>query len=244
MIKARAKEASHAGRDRFDFSKRFPLLSKIEKRINRAAAYAAIGALVAIGGANLGTYFDHVRNNYDYAKLGNRTSISLASAPREDELVKMALGTAKLAVVGHTAPAEASLGMELDMVKGTLSAHYQMVWNTNKGMDKRDVEDITVTWKLDDDNRFAPQKAVTRYHYKTVELDLPHDRTPVILIQNPAHTPGVPGTVPHYAGNDYGAVDAFTEFSATKWAGSCLSTGLPQKFGALAVDFKAEIEVK
>jgi hypothetical protein len=201
-----------------------------------------ITAVVAIGGANLGTYFDYTRNNYDYAKLGNKTTISLSNAPQGDALVEQALRTAKLAVIGHTAPMEASLELALDRVDGTLSAHYQMVWNTNKGLEKRDVEDITLTWRLDH-GRFVPREAVTRYHYKTVSFDLP-DKEPVIVIQNPAHTPGIPGTVPHYKDNDYGVVDVFTDFSAVKWTGSCLSTGLPQKFGALAVDFKAEMRVK
>ncbi len=230
--------------ERFKFSYRYPLLSRIEKKLNRVAIGVALFSAIAIGGANLGTYFDYIRNNFDYGKFGNRTAISLRNAPQNDALLEETLRTAKLAVVGHAAPQEASLELELDRMGGTLSAHYQMVWNTNKGMKKRDVEDITITWKLDAQGRFVPQKAVTRYHYKTVCFDLPQYRKPVIVIQNPAHTPGIPGTVPHYANNDYGVADVFTDFSAGKWAGSCLSTGLPQEFRALGVDFRTEIKIK
>ncbi|MBD3210040.1 hypothetical protein GF318_01520 [Candidatus Micrarchaeota archaeon] len=101
---------------------------------------------------------------------------------------------------------------------------------------------MTIHWNYDEgSNRFIPDRAVTRYHYREVELSLSPGNPPVIVIQNPAHTPGIPGPSPGYLDHEPETVDVFTMFSAEKWVGCSLSAGLPQTFRALDVSFRAEI---
>ncbi len=221
-----------------------PLVSKIARKCGKGLAYTALAAGIAIGGANLGTYFDYKYNNYDYRRLENRTTLDVGGVPRS-RIIEKALEAARLRLVGAKPPEEARLRLELSAgSRGVtaLDADYIMVWSTNKGIEHRDEEEVRMRWEYSDSlDRFVPLSASTRYHYRWVEMNLRGEDEPVIVIQNPAHTPGIPGTVPRYTGGAPGIVDVFTLFAAEKWAGSCLSSGLPQRFGPMEVRFSTEI---
>lgn len=60
-------------RGRSTFFSRHPLVSKWVKRKLIGLSLILGGTAVAIGGANLGTYFDYVFNNFDYNKFQNKT---------------------------------------------------------------------------------------------------------------------------------------------------------------------------
>jgi len=222
------------------------LLSEMKgpgKKLGKAAGIAAATAAVAIGGANLGTYFDQAYHNHPYGSMRNKTAMVLEGDRKpSDPLEEKALSTATLKVVGNKAPEEATVKLRLYAQDGStrLTAHYTMVWDTNRGLAKRDVEDITINWELRGDH-FRPTDAQTRFHYKAVGFSLSQDSEPVIVITNPAHTPAIPGSVPKYLDGKPGLVDIFTVFSAEKWAGSCLSFGYPQGFDSMDVRFNAEI---
>jgi len=234
---ARTEKAE--GRGRFE---RFrPLISTICKRTTQTIGAALIVSAIAIGGANLGTYFDYVYNNYGYRKaFRNRTVLVLKGPKPEDEITDAALETARLMVVGAAAPESAKLSIKITKNNDsiTMSTEYAMYWSNSHIIKKRDEEILTVIWSYDSrESRFIPIRALTRYHYKEVEFDLGTMEALVIVVQNPAHTPGIPGALPHYTRGSPGALDIFTKFSAEKWAGSCLSTGLPQHFSSLGVEF-------
>ena len=200
-------------------------------------------AATAILGANLGTFFDYKYNNpASYSKMKNRTKLEFASMlDLSDPKIRKAVETATVKVVGARPPTSAMAFMELYQENGVtkLSSRYVMTWPTNKGLTKYDEEEMTIIWKYSEtDGRFVPEKAKTRYHYKTVEFALSGNDEPVLVIQNPAHTPGIPGPAPRYD-DSIGVVDVFTTFSAEKWAGSCIATGLPQKFDSMPVAFNA-----
>lgn len=213
------------------------------KKIGKVAGVIAATAAAAIGGANLGTYFDQSYHNHPYRSMRNRTGMVLEGGSRSlDPLEEKALSAATLKVVGNKPPEQATVKLRLYAQDGAtrLSAHYTMAWNTNKGIAKRDVEDITVNWELKGD-RFHPVDAKTRFHYKAVGFSLGLDSEPVIVVTNPAHTPAIPGSVPKYLDGGPGLVDIFTVFSAEKWAGSCLSLGWPQRFDTIEVRFTAKL---
>lgn len=227
------------------FQRFAPMLSYVKKPakvIGKALAGATIFSAIAIGGANLGTYFDYTYNNYDYGKFENKTTLDIKGQQPSNPRVKQALEAATLKLVGAKAPEEASLKLEIiDKPDGktVLEGDYVMVWSTNKGLEHRDEEELKMTWVYSESqDRFIPEKAETRYHYKWVEMPLGGlVEQPVVVIQNPAHTPGIPGASPRYIQGSPAVVDIFTLFSAEKWAGSCLSTGLPQEFHSMQVNF-------
>jgi len=245
-LQSASSEKQEEQKCRFD---RFrPLLSKLEKpakTIGKIAAGAALLSLTAIAGANLGTYLDYAYDNYDYRKLENKTEIALKGVLNEAGPVKSALEAVRVKVVGAVPPeiADLYLKLENDGQKVLLSARYVMVWSTNKGIAHRDEEEVRISWLYSEsEGRFLPLTAQTRYHNKWVEMPLAGLKdAPVIVIQNPAHTPGIPGASLRYIDDSPGAVDIFTVFSAEKWAGSCLSSGLPQKFSTMPVTFNTEI---
>ena len=234
-----------------------PLLSKLKKPAKIAgitAGAVVLTSAVAIGGANLGTYFDYTYNTYPYHEFGNKTKFKIREI--KDPLMQKALETARVPIIGNKAPDSADVDLVLSVEGGkkVLTAKYTMVWPSNKGMKKRDEEVIDIAWVYDEKyDRFDPLSAMTRYHYKWVDMPLHSMDDVVIVIQNPAHTPGVPGSYLRYMPEHFdpkapkyatpNTVDVFTMFSAEKWAGSCLSTGLPHKFEALDVTFNATIVI-
>lgn len=214
------------------------------KATRKVLFYTLFSSAVAIGGANLGTYFSYKYHNHNYKKMSNKTKIALQDAVDNNEITKAALKAAQLRVVGAKSPEEAKLEIILITNKGNveMESTYTMVWNTNKGMEKRDVEKMMIRWRFDQEERkFIPYEAQTRYHYKTVKLPL-SGRVPAIVIQNPAHTPGIPGANAQYE-ESVKVVDVFTLFSAEKWAGSSLLCNLPHEFKSLVIVFKTKIEV-
>jgi len=218
------------------------MMKKPAKILGKTVAGVALASTLAIGGANLGTYFDYKYNNYDYNRLQNRTALVLGKDVQEDTaLVRRALEAVKLKVVGAVPPESAGLVLQLRKEGDStmLDARYIMVWSTNKGVAHRDEEEVRITWRFSEKaDRFEPLTALTRYHHKWVEMPLAGlKEAPVIVIQNPAHTPGIPGTSLSYRDGSVALVDVFTVFSAEKWAGSSLATGLPNKFDAMPVSF-------
>ncbi|VVC04214.1 Uncharacterised protein [Candidatus Bilamarchaeum dharawalense] len=209
----------------------------------KAFGFVAGFAVTAIFGANLGTYFDYKYNNpASYSQMQNRTKLEFSSAPDlSNPKTRKAVETANVKIVGFQPPSSAMVFLELS--GDILTARYVMIWPTNKGVAKHDEEEMTITWKYSE-GRFAPEKAQTRYHYKTVEFALNGNDDPVIVIQNPAHTPGIPGPAPRYVDGSFDIIDVFTTFSAEKWAGACVATDLPQKFDGMAVTFNAALTVK
>lgn len=230
-----------------EFSSAHPLLSKLKrpaKIAGKALGLLAFTGTVAICGANLGTYFDYTYNTYNYRSMGNMTTISFRGGSREDSLMNRAIETARVPIIGSSPPDEAQLFLRLDRSgeTTTLTARYVMVWPTNKGVEHRDEEEAIIRWNYDEPaNRFVPVSAQTRYHYRNVHFSLSPDWEPVIVIQNPAHTPGFPGAVPRYEGRGPGLVDNFTLFSAENWAGSSLSLGAPNKFRAMDVSLQTQL---
>jgi|GEM_PF-5423021 len=226
------------------FKKKRPLISAV-KRMGYAIAGFAAFSLTAIFGATLGTYFSYRYHNHDYSEFPNRTKMNFSLEGNADNLIKLALETAKLKVIGSKPPQSAELFIKI--TKGDdgvrLLTRHVMVWGHSHIIEKRDEEEVAIKWRYDEKkNRFIPEEGSTRYHYKNVVFGLREDEQPVIVIQNPAHTPGIPGSVPFYADTEPGIIDAFTMFSAEKWAGSCLSTGLPGEFSSLEVPFSVRIE--
>jgi hypothetical protein len=218
--------------------------SRPMKYARKVLFYTFFTSAVAIGGANLGTYFSYKYHNYEYKKMPNRTKISLQGSVEKNDIIKAALNAAKIRIVGSKKPEEAKLDLMIIKEKGgiLLETNYTMVWNTNKGVKKRDEEIMNIKWKYDSkQKKFIPYEAQTRYHYKTVKLPL-SGRVPAIVIQNPAHTPGIPGAQVRYMGR-IRIVDVITLFSAEKWAGSSLSCGLPHEFRAMYVTLKTKVEV-
>ena len=176
------------------FKKLSPLLS-VGKKIGCVVAGFAAFSLVAIFGANLGTYFSYRYHNYDYSAFPNKTTIKLVGTEDAGDLIKLALETAKLKVIGSKPPQSAELFIKL-IKKGDetqLLTRHVMVWGHSHVIEKRDEEEVAIRWKYDEEkNRFIPEEGSTRYHYKNVVFGLRGDESPVIVIQNPAHTPGSP----------------------------------------------------
>jgi hypothetical protein len=210
--------------------------------IRKVLFYTIFTSSIAIGGANLGTYFDYKFHNYDYGKMKNRTTLLLKGKVDKNETIKLALEAAKIKIIGSKAPEEATLKVKLEERGGDtfLETNYRMIWNTNKGIKKRDVEDVIIRWKLVKTlKKFVAFEAQTRFHFKKVNLEL-SNQNPVIVITNPAHTPMIPGANVRYEG-DPNTTDIFTVFSVEKWAGSSLSCSLPNEFKSLIVTFLTEV---
>jgi hypothetical protein len=235
-----------------DKRKRFRSMQRFKSKAWRAAGkvgrkllfYTLFTSAVAIGGANLGTYFSYKYHNHEYKSMPNKTRIALQGEVDNDSIINAALNAAKIRVVGTKAPEEAKLNILIvkNGEETTLETSYTMVWNTNKGVKKRDEEIMIIRWKLDSkEKKFVPYEAQTRYHYKTVKFPL-SGRVPAIVIQNPAHTPGIPGTQARYQ-EPIKIVDVFTLFSAEKWAGSSLACGAPHEFKAMNVTFRTGVNV-
>lgn len=240
MKRLEAVKPQNKNEQKKGFNRVKPLLSKMKKPLrvlSMTAGVVVFTSAVAIFGANLGTYFDYVYNTHDYQSMGNRTKLETQKSP-QDPMMELALTTAKIPVIGAHPPEKAQLFISLDKESGILTTKYLMVWPTNKGVSKRDEEMIMIYWNYDESaNRFVPDRAVTRYHHKNVEFNFSPKDNPVIVIQNPAHTPGIPGPSPRYLEGEPDALDIFTLFSAEKWAGCSLLMDLPQEFSALGVSF-------
>jgi hypothetical protein len=218
--------------------------SRPMKYARKALFYTFFTSAVAIGGANLGTYFSYKYHNYEYRNMPNRTRLYLTNRVEENSITKAAQKAARIRIVGSKEPEEAKVDILIinDKGKTYLETNYTLVWNTNKGMKKRDEEIMNIKWEYDPEKGgFIPYEAQTRYHYKNVAMPL-SGRVPAIVIQNPAHTPGIPGAKVSYQG-PIKIVDVFTLFSAEKWAGSSLSCGLPHEFRAMDMRLKARVEV-
>jgi hypothetical protein len=246
---ARSEGAPAAGGRRFArFKTLMEKLRRPARICGKALAAVALTSVVAIGGANLGTYFDYVFNNFEYGKLRNKTTLTIKSGHAEDTPeLRSALEAAVVKVVGAVPPEKADLYLRLDKDgegNTTLSTRYVMVWSTNKGVKHRDEEEVRISWKYSESGeRFVPLMGLTRYHNKWVEMPLAGLKDkPVIVIQNPAHTPGIPGTSLRYIEGQPGPVDVFTDFAARKRAGSCLSLNKPQRFDSKDVNFDTHIE--
>ncbi|MCI0503330.1 hypothetical protein L0Y65_01310 [Candidatus Micrarchaeota archaeon] len=210
--------------------------------------YASLLATTAIGGAALNTHLKRQYHTHDYIAEGVPRP-RMADNEREhlrERIRALGLGPVSEGILreverprvylyGAATPSEVRLEIKRD--GENLRMTYWGVWGNSHLIPKQDWEPITLTYSITAD-RLNLESITVRPHYALGVYSrescarLSQETIPVV-ITNPAHTPGVPGC--QYRISDWGAAQAFTQFSMEDWAGFSVWAGFPQSMAPMQI---------
>jgi hypothetical protein len=219
-----------------------------KKYVMKPLLYASILATTAIGGAALNTHLNRQYHTYNYRSEGvPRPSISSSERERlqgriralglepMSERILQEVDQPRIFLYGAATPNEVRL--ELSRDGDAFRMTYWGVWGNSHIVPKQDWEPITLTYSISQEN-LSLESVTVRPHFalgvysrgncaRLAEANIP------VVITNPAHTPGVPGC--QYSINEWGATQAFTQFSSEAWAGFSVWGDFPQHMGPMPI---------